>query len=78
MLIHPNPLAPNRYVVLNSGHTFHEQELSTLNYLLFPRLGDWAIVKLAEKSSGLGNEEVIQAGLFDERWQVSGATAKQN
>ncbi|AGA26757.1 CocE/NonD family hydrolase [Singulisphaera acidiphila] len=75
LLIHPNPLAPNRYVVLNSGHTFHEQELSTLNYLLFPRLGDWAVVKLAEKTPGLGNNEIIQAGLFDEHWRLSGGTA---
>ena len=26
-LIQPNPLAAGRYVVLNSGHTFHEKEL---------------------------------------------------
>ncbi|SIO61583.1 hypothetical protein SAMN05444166_6796 [Singulisphaera sp. GP187] len=75
LLIHPNPLAPHRYVVLNSGHTFHAKELSTLNYLLFPRLGDWAVVKLAENRSGPANDEVIQAGLFDERWQVPGAAA---
>ena len=50
VLIQPNPLAPGRYVVLNSGHTFHEQELSTLNYLLFPRLGDWAVVKVGTRS----------------------------
>ena len=46
VLIQPNPLAAGRYVVLNSGHTFHEKELATLNYLLFPRLGDWAVVKV--------------------------------
>ena len=45
-LIHPSPLAAGRYVVLNSGHTFHERELATLNYLLFPRLGDWAVIKV--------------------------------
>ena len=28
VLIHPSPLADGRYVVLNSGHTFHEPELS--------------------------------------------------
>jgi hypothetical protein len=61
-LIHPNPLAPSRYVVLNSGHTFHEKELATLNYLLFPRLGDWAIFRV-------GDNEVEQTGFFDERWK---------
>ena len=50
-LIQPNPLAAGRYVVLNSGHTFHEKELATLNYLLFPRLGDWAVVKVPDDPS---------------------------
>mgnify|MGYP001008678643 CR=1 FL=1 len=40
VLIQPNPLAQGRYVVFNSGHTFREKELASLNYLLFPRLGD--------------------------------------
>jgi poly(3-hydroxybutyrate) depolymerase len=74
VLIQPSPLARGRYVVLNSGHTFHESELATLNYLLFPRLGDWALVKVAarapEDGSPPGGEEVIGSGFFDERWGV--------
>jgi poly(3-hydroxybutyrate) depolymerase len=76
-LIYPNPLpgAKDRYLVLNSGHTFHEPEFSTLNYLLFPRLGDFAIFKLgrsipAEPDKPLA-EEVVRTGLFNERWKVS-------
>ncbi len=72
VLIHPNPLAAGRYVVLNSGHTFREKELASLNYLLFPRLGDWTILKVGAKSptnpSDALDEEVIRAGFFDERW----------
>jgi hypothetical protein len=47
-LITPNPLpgAGEHYIVLNSGHTFRESELAKLNYLLFPRWGDWACIKL--------------------------------
>jgi pimeloyl-ACP methyl ester carboxylesterase len=69
-LIAPNPLpgAEGRYVVLNSGHTFHEKELALLNYLLFPRLGDWAVLQVGSKTPL--DEEVIQAGFFDERWQA--------
>ena len=74
MLIQPNPLAAGRYVVLNSGHTFHEKELATLNYLLFPRLGDWAVVKVGGKvpddPSGPPGETVVRAGFFDERWSL--------
>ncbi len=72
VMIQPNPLAAGRYVVLNSGHTFREKELASLNYLLFPRLGDWAVLKVGAKSpanpSDPLEEEVIRAGFFDERW----------
>jgi pimeloyl-ACP methyl ester carboxylesterase len=66
-LIQPNPLAPGRYVVLNSGHTFREKELSTLNYLLFPRLGDWGVIKVAEDPA---EETVVRSGFFGERWEA--------
>ncbi|WP_193788986.1 prolyl oligopeptidase family serine peptidase [Zavarzinella formosa] len=70
--IQPNPLADGKYVVINSGHTFHEKELALLNYLLFPRLGDWAVMKVGDKipanPSQPLDEEVIRAGFFDERW----------
>lgn len=77
VLICPNPLSGGggHYLVLNSGHTFHETEFATLNYLLFPRLGDWAFIRVLP---GAGNwqppsrafpEEVVRAGLFDEQWK---------
>ena len=69
VLIHPNPLARGRYVVLNSGHTFREKEFASLNYLLFPRLGDRALLRIGEKTL---DETVLKAGFFDERWQGSG------
>jgi poly(3-hydroxybutyrate) depolymerase len=73
VLIQPNPLADGRYVVLNSGHTFHEKELASLNYLLFPRLGDWAAIRLGMKipkqPSGPIEESVVQSGFFDENWR---------
>jgi hypothetical protein len=68
-LIQPNPLAAGRYVVLNSGHSFGEKELASLNYLLFPRLGDWAVLKV---SSG----DVIRAGFFDEHWRFAGSPTR--
>lgn len=72
-LICPNPLAAGRYVVLNSGHTFHEKELALLNYLLFPRLGDWALFKVGGKMPATPSdpldEEVLQSGLFNESWR---------
>jgi hypothetical protein len=75
VLIQPNPFVEGRYVVFNSGHTFHEKELASLNYLLFPRLGDWAIVQVGGKtpvgSSETPRERVVRAGFFDERWRFA-------
>ncbi len=75
ILIQSNPLTEGRYVVLNSGHTFHEKELASLNYLLFPRLGDWAVMKVGGKipqdPSAPLEEVVVRAGFFDERWQFA-------
>jgi hypothetical protein len=62
-LVFPSPLAEGRYVVLNSGHSFHEKELSTLNYLLFPRLADWAVF-------ATGSGEPVAGGFFDEAWKL--------
>jgi poly(3-hydroxybutyrate) depolymerase len=48
-LIAPSPLpgAAGRYVVLNSGHTYHDPELR-FSYMVFPRLGDWALVRCGD------------------------------
>ncbi|WP_010584993.1 prolyl oligopeptidase family serine peptidase [Schlesneria paludicola] len=74
-LIAPNPLpgADNRYVVLNSGHTFRESDLAKFNYLLFPRWGDWAVLKLdSTQSFDRGwDDNVVKAGYFDESWGIS-------
>jgi len=70
VLIFPNPLNPTRYVVINSGHTFHEPEFRGTNALLYPRLGDYAILRLAAIKENPLHVEVQQAGLFDEFWRV--------
>ena len=44
VLIAPNPLNNGRYVVFNSGHTFHEEEFKGSNAPLYPRLGDYAMI----------------------------------
>lgn len=73
LLIYPNPLGRGRYLVINSGHTFHEKE-HVINYLLFPRLGDWAVLKVGGKApespAGPLDEEVLRADYFDEQWRV--------
>jgi predicted esterase len=69
VLIYPSPLTPDRYVVLNSGHTFHATELQGTNAQLYPRLGDFALLKLAGSNKAPLATEVLMAGLFDDNWQ---------
>src|SRR5262249_54365485 len=70
VLIYPNPLNENRsYVVINSGHTFKEADLKGTNALLYPRLGDWAVIKPTPTANDPAAYEVVAAGLFDENWQ---------
>ena len=74
-LIHPNPLpgADGRYVVLNSGHTYHDEELR-FSYMVFPRLGDWAVTKVGEQPADTPPakvaEKVVMSGYFDESWRL--------
>jgi hypothetical protein len=69
VMIQPNPKHPGRYVVLNSGHTFHEADFQGTNALLYPRLGDYAVVKPTPTAKDPAAFEVVTAGLFDEKWQ---------
>jgi dienelactone hydrolase len=69
MLVQSSPFAPNRYVVLNSGHTFHEADFKGTNALLYPRLGDYAVVKPTPTAKDPAAFAVVTAGLFDENWQ---------
>ncbi len=62
VLIAPNPLNPSRYVVFNSGHTFHEEEFKGTNALLYPRLGDYAVIHPTLR-------QVVRGGLFDTEWR---------
>lgn len=69
VLIAPNPLNPKRYVVLNSGHTFGATDFAGTNALLYPRMGDFALVRLNSPQG-----EVVASGYFDELWGRPAAT----
>jgi hypothetical protein len=77
LLIAPSPFAPDgdRYVVLNSGHTFEEAEIRAVNYLMYPRLADWAImrsdIEFVERKDAhiFYDPGVVYCGYFDEDWK---------
>jgi dienelactone hydrolase len=70
VLIYPSPINSGKYVVLNSGHTFHAADFRGTNALLYPRLGDYAILKPVPTDKDQTAAEVVTAGLFDDFWQV--------
>jgi len=70
VMIYPNPLNPAKYVVLNSGHTFHEKDFRSSNAWLFPRLGDVAVLKVTSGSETI-EEQTVWADLFDSGWKLT-------
>lgn len=72
-LIYPNPVHPRRYVVLNSGHTFHADAFQKSNAWLFPRLGDIAVQRFTKLETGGFGEEVLWAEIFDSAWKLPSA-----
>lgn len=71
VMIYPNPLNPNRYVVLNSGFTFRERDYLT-NARQTPKLPDFAILDVSIPPNTQAPGRVVQAGFFDEEWQPRG------
>ncbi len=76
-MIFPNPLNPRRYIVINSGHTFHEKDFKASNAWLFPRLGDIAVQKFSRKESGSEgdtkpdfDETTVWAEIFNGGWRL--------
>ena len=65
VLIAPNPLNPQRYVVINSGHTFGAREFTGTNALLYPHLGDHAVFQTDGR-----NATLKASGYFDEGWSL--------
>jgi hypothetical protein len=69
ILVFPNPLNPEHYVVLNSGVTFRDKALAN-NADQTPKLPDWAIVDLRTPPGPQWPGEVVKAGFFNEKWKL--------
>jgi len=69
VLIFPNPRNPSHYVVLNSGFTYREYDYLN-NARQVAKLPDWAVLDLSEKPNATAPGKVVDAGFFDEKWQV--------
>jgi dienelactone hydrolase len=69
ILIHPNPLNLNRYVVLNSSFTFRDYAYLN-NARQVPMLPDWAIIDLNTPPNAIWPGKVVDANFFDEQWKL--------
>ncbi|HTN76453.1 MAG TPA: alpha/beta hydrolase-fold protein, partial [Pirellulaceae bacterium] len=75
VMIYPNPSAPKKYMVLNSGPTFREAHDRT-NSLQNPKLPDWAIIDITTPPDATAPGKVVAADFFDEQWQFKPAAKK--
>jgi hypothetical protein len=69
IMIYPNPLNPNRYVVLNSGFTFRQADHRT-NSRQIAKLPDYAIIDLTTPPDDKAPGAIPAAGFFNEAWQL--------
>jgi hypothetical protein len=69
IIIYPNPLNAQKYIVLNSGFTFREESFLN-NAKQVAMLPDWAIIDLNTPPGPANPGKVIQAGFFDENWKL--------
>jgi len=69
VFIFPNPLNPKKYVVINSGFTFHDQ---SNNDMQSPKLPDWAVVDMTKPGNNYKYLPLFveSQGFFDETWKL--------
>lgn len=67
--IYPNPLNPERYVVLNSSFTFREYDYLN-NARQTPKLPDWAVIDLKTPPNSRYPGAIPAADFFGERWEL--------
>jgi len=69
--IYPNPLNPEKYVVLNSGLTYREYDYLN-NARQVPKLPDWAVIDVRVAPNARFPGKIADADFFDEKWQPKG------
>lgn len=69
VFIFPNPLNSKKYVVINSGFTFHDQ---SNNDMQAPKLPDWAVVDMTKPGNNYKYLPLFveSQGFFDEMWRL--------
>ena len=69
IMIYPNPLNQEKYIVLNSSFTYREFAYLN-NARQVPMLPDWAVIDLTVKPGTIWPGKVSDANFFDESWML--------
>jgi hypothetical protein len=69
VLIYPNPLNPQKYVVINSGFTFREYDYLN-NARQVSKLPDYAVIDVTTPPNARYPGKVVRAGFFGEKWEL--------
>jgi dienelactone hydrolase len=77
VFIFPNPLNPKKYIVVNSGFTFHDQ---SNNDMQSPKLPDWAVVDVTKPGNNYNYLPLFVAaqGFFDEAWRLENPKPRES
>lgn len=67
--VYPNPLNPEKYIVLNSGFTYREYDYLN-NARQVPKLPDWAIIDVRTPPGPRYPGKVVDADFFGEKWDI--------
>ena len=69
VLIYPNPLNPQKYVVINSGFTYREYDYLN-NARQVPKLPDYAVIDVTTPPNSRYPGKVVRAGFFGAKWEL--------
>jgi hypothetical protein len=67
--VYPNPLNPEKYLVLNSSFTYREYDYLN-NARQVPKLPDWAVIDVRTPTNGRYPGKIVDADFFNERWEL--------
>jgi hypothetical protein len=67
ILVFPNPLNRDRYVVVNSSFTFREYDYLN-NARQTPKLPDWAVIDISSPPNSRYPGRIAAGGFFNEQW----------
>ena len=69
VMIYPNPMNADRYIVLNSGFTFREYDYLN-NARQVAKLPDYAVFDIHAPTTSQSPGRVVTAGFFGENWEL--------